>query len=412
MKKTPDVITDATGTAGDRAHSPDRHASARPELLPYASWAVAPSAPVAHAAQPEPTFVKQTIRHVVRASIGGEAARVRFSNVYGTTPLAVAGAHLARATSGGGIEPSTDRELTVDGRASFTIAAGAEVWTDAVALDVPTHGNLAVSVFVRSEASARTSRDASRQTTYVAPGDQLGAAKLGGAVETVEAYHWVTGLDVHRREPTNVVVLLGDSNVAGFGAAIDENARFHDHLSRRLVGAARSVGVVNAGIPGNRASFDGPIGEAATRRFARDVLGQSGVTHVIVQIGINDIGLAGMTPAQSPSADAIIWALRDMIEQAAARDVKVILATLLPWKGATLFGAPFGDAAGEAKRLAVNAWIRTNRSVHAVLDLEAAVRDPFDPGRIDPRFDAGDHLHGNGAGYAAMAAAVDLATLA
>lgn len=82
-----------------------------------------------------------------------------------------------------------------------------------------------------------------------------------------------------------------------------------------------------------------------------------------------------------------------------AQDAKVILATLLPWKGATLFGAPFGDAAGEQKRLAVNAWIRANRTVHAVLDLEAAVRDPSDPARLDPRFDAGDHLHGNAAGY-------------
>jgi uncharacterized protein YbjT (DUF2867 family)/lysophospholipase L1-like esterase len=377
-----------------------RHAAEFADLLPCASWAVAPSAPIG----PPRAFADRTIRHVLRASIGGEQARVRISNVYGATPLAIAGVHLARARAGSAIDRRTDRALTVDGRASFTIAAGAEVWTDPVAFGVRANGALAVSLFVEAEAIARTSRDAARQRSYVGRGDQLGAATIAGA-EELEAYHWITGLDVYRREPANVVVLLGDSNVAGFGAEVDVNQRLHDHLSTRLAAASRAIGVVNAGIPGNRAGLDGPIGEAATRRFARDVLGQSGVTHVIVHLGINDLGLGG-------AASSTIAALEDLIAQAAARDVKVILATLLPWRGATLFGAPYGDAAGEEARRAVNAWIRGHRGVHAVLDLERVVQDPADPARLDPRVDAGDHLHCNGAGYAAMAAAVDLATLA
>jgi uncharacterized protein YbjT (DUF2867 family)/lysophospholipase L1-like esterase len=380
----------------------EQHAGVFADLLPHASWTVAPS----DLATPR-SFANQTIRHIVRTSIGGEQARVRFSNRYGTTPLVIAGAHIALAKAGSGIDPGTDRALTVDGHASFTIAAGAEAWTDPVALAVPTNGGIAVSVFVRSEAIARSGRDASRQTSYIGEGDQLAAATITGAVET-EAYHWITGVDVYRREPARVVVLFGDSNLAGFGAEIDANQRFHDHLSRRLAAESRPVGVVNAAIPGNRASLDGPVGEAATRRFARDVLGQSGASHVIVHLGINDIGLAGMIPAQCPSADDIIAALEELIAQARARDLKVILATLLPWKGATLFGAPYGDAAGEQKRLAVNAWIRGNRTVHGVLDLDAVVQDRSDPARLDPRVDAGDHLHCNATGYQAMAAAVDV----
>lgn len=381
-------------------------------LEPYASWAVAPSdrTTPGRAGPPPLSFANKTIRNIVRTSVGGDQARVRFSNVYGTTPLAIAGAHMALAKTGSEIDTSTDRALTVDGRASFTIAAGAEVWTDPVALAVPTNGDVAVSVFVRSEAIARTWRDASRQTSYIGEGDHLGAAMIGDAAETTEAYHWLTGLDVYRREPANVVVLFGDSNVAGFGSAVDTNHRLHNHLSNRLAAQSRAIGVINAGIPGNRASLDGPVGEAATRRFARDVLGQSGVTHVVVHIGINDIGLAGLIGTQCPSADDIIAALDDLIAQARARDLKVILATLLPWKGATLFGAPYGDAAGEQKRLAVNAWIRANRTVDAVLDLAKDVQDPSDPARLDPRFDAGDHLHCNAAGYQAMAAAVDVST--
>ena len=384
-------------------------------LVPYASWAVAPSdhATPSRAGLPPPlSFANKTIRNIVRTSIGGEQARVRFSNVYGKTPLAIAGAHLALVKTGSEIDARTDRALTVDGRAAFTIAAGAEAWTDPVAFAVPTNGDVAVSVFVRSEAIARTWRDASRQTSYIGEGDQLGAATIADAVETTEAYHWVTGLDVYRRGPANVAVLFGDSNIAGSGSAVDTNHRLHNHLSKRLAAESRAIGVINAGIPGNRASFDGPIGEAATRRFARDVLGQSGVTHVVVHVGINDIGLAGMIATQCPSADDVIAALDDLISQARAADLKVILATLLPWKGAMLFGAPYGDAAGEQKRLAVNAWIRANRTVHAVLDLDKVVQDPSDPARLDPRFDAGDHLHCNAAGYEAMAAAVDVSTFA
>lgn len=367
---------------------------------PYASWAVAPS----DCATPV-SLTNQTLRSIVRTSIGGEQARVRFSNAYGASPLAIAGAHLALATTGSAIDPRTDRALTVDGRRAFEIAPGAEVWSDPAALAVPADADVAVSLFVRAEALARTSRDASRQTGYIAGGDQLGAARLAGAAETTEAYHWITGLDVYRREPTNVAVLLGDSNLAGFGAAVDANRRFHNHLARRL-GAA--VGVVNAGIPGNRASLDGPVGEAATKRFARDVLGQTGATHVVVQLGINDIGLARMIPGPAPSVDEIVAALDDVVRQARARKLKVLLATLLPWKDATLFGAPYYDADGEQKRLAVNAWIRANRAVDVVLELDRAVQEPRDPARLDPRLDAGDHLHCNDAGYEAMAMAVEV----
>jgi lysophospholipase L1-like esterase len=141
------------------------------------------------------------------------------------------------------------------------------------------------------------------------------------------------------------------------------------------------------------------------------VLSQSGVSHVIVHIGINDIGLSKLFPTQCPSAEDIIAALSDLAAKARDKNVLVIFGTLLPWRGATLFGASLYSDESEARRAAVNAWIRGNTEVHQVVDFDAVVRDPADPLSLEARFDTGDHLHCNDCGLEAMANAVDLDAL-
>jgi lysophospholipase L1-like esterase len=79
---------------------------------------------------------------------------------------------------------------------------------------------------------------------------------------------------------------------------------------------------------------------------------------------------------------------------------------LLPFKGSDNY-----NAEGEAKRQAVNAWIRSSAVVDGVIDFDSAVRNPADTASLLPAFDSGDHLHPNDAGYAAMAAAVDISKL-
>ncbi|MEW6384150.1 MAG: SGNH/GDSL hydrolase family protein, partial [Pseudomonadota bacterium] len=44
----------------------------------------------------------------------------------------------------------------------------------------------------------------------------------------------------------------------------------------------------------------------------------------------------------------------------------------------------------------------------AVIDLDAALRDPAEPLRMAAAYDSGDHLHPGDAGNRAMAEAVDL----
>jgi lysophospholipase L1-like esterase len=169
------------------------------------------------------------------------------------------------------------------------------------------------------------------------------------------------------------------------------------------------MAVLNQGISGNRLLHD-VLGPNCLARFDRDVLSQPGVTHVIVYEGINDIGLPSYLsrPAEDVSSEDIIGALRQLIERAHDKGLKIYGATMTPFEGTD---APYYSVAGEAKREAVNDWIRSHARFDAVIDFDRVVRDPAHPRRLLPAYDSGDHLHPGDAGYAAMAASIDPALL-
>src|SRR5690606_35783907 len=104
--------------------------------------------------------------------------------------------------------------------------------------------------------------------------------------------------------------------------------------------------------------------------------------------------IARTMPNPPTTAERLIWAYQQVIDRAHARGVKVAGATLTPYEGAGYFSPE-----GEAIRQAVNQWIRTSGAFDAVIDFEAATRDPAQPGRFLPAYDPGDHLHPNDAGY-------------
>jgi lysophospholipase L1-like esterase len=60
----------------------------------------------------------------------------------------------------------------------------------------------------------------------------------------------------------------------------------------------------------------------------------------------------------------------------------------------------------------VNEWVRTSGAFDAVVDFDAAVRDPRDPRRFRPEADSPDLLHPGDAGYRLMAEAFDLSLFA
>ncbi len=247
-----------------------------------------------------------------------------------------------------------------------------------------------------------TTHNGASQTNFVSDtGNHSGVTTLPVNARS-GAWFMIARVEVMAPSATAAVVTFGDSITDGARSTTDTNSRWPDQLARRL--AARKgpgVAVLNAGISGNRVLGDG-AGVSALARFDRDVLMQTGVTHVVVMEGINDIGIARNNP--SPSAEDLIAGHKQLIERAHARGLKIYGVTLTPFEG-----APYYTPEGEAKRQALNSWIRSSGAYDGVIDFDMVTRDPAAPTKFLPAYDSGDHLHPGDAGYKAMGDAVDLA---
>ena len=364
--------------------------------------------------QPAPTplvVAGQTVRNVVRTSIAGDRVRVKLSNAFGTTSMTIGEAHVALRQTGATIAAGTDRTLTFNGSTSIVIPPGAVVVSDPVVLRVPALGDVVVSAYLPQATTIATEHSLGVATTYVStPGNFTGTPGFS-TLTTKTSWYLVSNVEVKVSDKSRAIVTLGDSITDGYGSTVDGNKRWPNRLAERLE-AKRGpyrIAVLNAGISGNRVLHDSPIfGVNALARLDRDVLTQSGARWVIVLEGINDIGQPGSSnrPDEEVTADQIIQGHKQIIDRAHAMGLKVYGATLTPFAGTTFPG--YYSPAGEVKRQAVNKWIRTSRAYDAVIDFDAAVRDPSDPTKIRPEFDVGDHLHPNDAGYRAMGNAIDL----
>lgn len=374
------------------------------------AWSVAWSAAPDSAG---PALQAQTIRQVVRASVGGAGVRVRLSNLFGAGPLAIGPVHVARRGAGSAIVAGTDHVLTFDGASSVMLAKGANALSDPVAMEVAPLQELAVSLYVPGDTGPSTIHGTAVQTAYLVPVKDVTASVTLPAAVTDDSRYFLTDVEVLRGDGARAVVVVGDSISDGIGSTLDRNARWPDVLAERLQGdpALAGIAVVNSGISGNRILNDGVdpfVGPSALARFGRDALSKPGVRWVLLFEGINDINANTMlaAPEQRTTAQQIIAGMRELVARAHARGVKVWGATLMPCTGA---GAPFKHTPqNEALRLTVNTWIREGGAFDALVDFDRLMRDPAHPERLRPEYDSGDHLHPNDAGHKAMAAAIDV----
>ncbi len=354
----------------------------------------------------------QTVRMIAHLSIGGSRLRVRLSNACGARKLAIGAAHVGLRSEGAGIVPGSGRVLTFNGSPTITIAAGALVVSDPVELEVPPLADLAVSVYLPGDVTESfqvTGHGNAHQTNYISPSGDFAAATELPVQETTEAFLFVSGVEVLASRETGGIVTLGDSLTDCNLSPLDANHRWPDQLARRIVARSggRKLGVMNQGIGGNRILHDGR-GDSGLRRFDRDVLAQPGATHVIVLLGINDIRNRSGNPDEVVTADEMIACLHQLTVRAHARGLKIFGGTLLTFENET-FNPGFYTPEGEAKRQAVNAWIRQSGAFDAVIDFEAALRDPGHPTQMLPLYNCGDHLHPSDAGYLHMGDVIDLA---
>jgi lysophospholipase L1-like esterase len=381
------------------------------------SWSASPQP--AFSGKPVP-FADQSLRLILRTSLAGQRLRIKLSNRYGEQPLVLGAARIGLRAEGAAIQPGSERPLSFAGQPGATVPAHGEVWSDAVDLAVPALTDLALSLYLPQPTLASTSHLLAMQTSYVAAGDQTTAPTWPDA-KPLDSWPFVVGLDVV--PPAGVraqaLVVFGDSSVDGDGSSENGNGRFTDALAQRLHG--RGWSVLNQGLIGNRLLRDAPrqpsnpagaaLGEAATARFERDVLQQSGVRAVLLRMGTNDIAFPGSfaRPEAPVSVAALIRGYRALAARARQQGLKVIASTIPPFEHADI--APgYASPAKDAQRHAFNRWLRGHaREFDAMVDVDAVLRDPRRPARLLPAYDSGDHLHPNDAGYAAMAAAVPLA---
>ena len=359
-------------------------------------------------------FTNQTIRNVVFTSVGGDALRVRLTNTFGSQPVTFNEVDVGIVESGATLVSSSSQIATFAGKTTVRIAPGAEALSDPVQMAVRPLASLAVSLFSSGSTGPATYHFNANQTNYIARGNAASSTSGAAFTTTSAAWYFVDDIDVLVQPQTrNTIVALGDSITDGFGSTPNANHRWPNLLAQRILAGPPGLvdSVVDQGISGNRVLNNSLcFGVDAEARLDRDVLAQAGVHFVILLEGINDIGFSQLpnsgcaSPNTDVSADEIIAGYQQIIAQVHARGLNIFGGTLTPFQGAGYF-----SIAGEAKREAVNAFVRTSGAFNGVIDFDKAVRDPANPLRFLPAYDSGDHLHPNDAGYKAMANAVSLA---
>ncbi len=381
-----------------------------------ASWASSQQIPEPQNALPIDELMDATIRQIVHLSLGGSTFRIHLSNAFGTSPLRVSSVHMARPESltASAIDTATDREATFGGNAQVTIPAGTEYVSDEISFRADALSSVAITIHIDKAPAQQTGHPGSRATSYIVHGDRV-TESLFREPKTFDHWMMLSGVDVQATAKSVALVALGDSITDGHGAGVNANERWTDDLSRRLQEGkkTREIAVLNEGIGGNHLLTDG-LGPNALARLDRDMLAPAGVRYVLVLEGVNDLGglarESGATPEQHRElVEAMVGAYSQIIQRAHAHGLKVMGGTITPFVGSDYYHP---DAASEADRQRVNAWIRGPGHFDAVVDFDKLIADPEHPEKLAHEFDSGDHLHPSPKGYEAMADGISLSLFA
>jgi lysophospholipase L1-like esterase len=332
---------------------------------------------------------------IARTSVGGRTVRIRLSQAFGAPAVVVGAAHVGIRSAESAIVPGSDWTLTFSGNPTVTLFAGQMAVSDPVKLDVRPSSDLAISLYLPGDTGPPTSHTFGLRPTYVSKqGDATGSESIVEPASIGESYYWLAGVDVLAPASAGVLVTFGDSITDGDQSTPDTVGMWPAMLAARLQRSAATagIGVVNAGISGNRVLGDNNSGLA---RLSRDVLAVPGVRWMTLLEGINDITNATRTGTAGTTftADTLIAAYRQMIEIAHGHGVQVIGCTLTPYGGSNVY-----TEQGEAIRQAVNRWIMRRR-VRRRLRFRSGHRDPQDASRFRTGADSPDMLHPASPGY-------------
>ena len=367
------------------------------------TWTTAPQLVEPHNMPPAPGLTDNTIRQIVRVSVGGEEVRLRFSNAFSKSPVEMKLAAIAQVSEGGSIDVSSQKLLKFNKNESVKMTPGGEVFSDPFKFNLKPGSLVAITIHFGKTSPDVTGHPGSRTTSFILPGNNIASADFSGSVKTD---HWyvIQSMDVKASKSSKAVAVLGNSITDGRGSGTNKQNRWPDILSARLLAneATKNIGVLNLGIGGN-CVVRGGLGPTALERFDRDILSQNNVRWLIILEGINDIGSIKTDEQADKIAKELIRAYDEMITKAHAKGILVYGTTILP------FAKSFYDTPQRQKaRDAVNEWIRNSRRFDEVIDFDKIMRNPYDVITILPDMHDGDFLHPNEAGYRRMGENVDL----
>jgi lysophospholipase L1-like esterase len=351
---------------------------------------------------PSPGLTNNSLRQVVRISIGGDTLRARFSNEFSTSAVTMKSVQIALSTGAGTINVSTNKELKFNGSAEVTMNAGSAVTSDPIAFTLTPRMDVAITIYFGQTSATVTGHPGSRTTSYIVAGNTTTTTDFTGAVTTDHWYN-INAIDVLAPSTAACVAILGNSITDGRGSTTNLQNRWPDVFSESLLkdSSTQQVGVLNLGIGGNSV-LSGGLGPTGVTRYDRDILNQSGVRWAIVFEGVNDIGGVGSATSATTTANNLIAAYKQMIVKAHAKNITIYGGTIMPFKGNAYY-----NQYSEACRNTVNQWIRTRGNYDGCIDFDRVMRDPQDSTRLVSTYQ-NDGLHPDAAGYKTMGESIDL----
>lgn len=366
------------------------------------TWSTAPQLVETGNSPPAPGLSNNTLRQIVRVSIGGDSLRLRLSNEFSTSPVTFHTVHIALSNGGGTIDTTTDRAFAFGGKADITIAPGAAITSDPLQFALLARADIAITISFGSTPSDITGHPGSRTTSYLLSGNQVSRADAAGAVATDHWYN-INAIDVLAPSTAACVAILGNSITDGRGSTTNGQNRWPDILSASLQkdSGTQHVGVLNSGIGGN-CVLAGGLGPTAVSRFNRDVLNQQGVRWAVVFEGVNDIGGVNSASGATAMAANLIAAYRQMIAKAHAKNIRIYGATIMPFNGNGYYN-PYSEQC----RSTVNQWIRSRGNFDVCIDFDTVMRNPQDTTRLLLPAYQNDGLHPDAAGYKIMGESID-----
>lgn len=365
------------------------------------TWSTAPQLVEPGNMPPAPGLTNNTLRQVVRVSLGGDSLRVKFSNEYSQSPVTINAVQIAVSKGGSNIDASTITALKFNGSPTVTMNPGTAITSDPVAFHLTPRMDVAITIYFGHTSQTVTGHPGSRTTSYILPGNKVSLIDFTGSV-TTDHWYVINGIDVKAPENLAAIAIIGNSITDGRGSETNQQNRWPDILSERLLKnpSTQHIGVLNMGIGGN-CVLKNCLGPSAISRFERDILNQKGVRWAVVFEGVNDIGGASDSNVAQVASD-LIEAYKKMIVLAHVKSIKVMGGTIMPFKNHSYY-TPARDQA----RNTVNEWIRNSGAFDGVIDFDKTMQDPLNPSTMLPSIQS-DYLHPNAAGHRMMGESVDL----